>query len=227
MLTIEERLGGEQYRLNRMKENAKTEIRVSMPAMITGVNYNEMTISAQPCIKEKLRTDGGELDDVSFPIIEDIPLVFPSSNKYCITFPVSIGDECLLIFSDLCIDSWWQSGGIQTQYEYRRHDLSDCFAIPSQMSQAKKINNFNGNYLEIKNNATGVKIEVMDNTVKVAGVDIVAMKLAFDNLVSAHNQLRSEYDALKQDYDVHTHSVTVPDATIGVDVLSGSTGGPL
>lgn len=218
-IDIDQRLGGEMYRLEKVADNVKSSIKVSMPAIVKKVDYETMTISAQPAIKEKIKDENGILTDIIFPIIEDIPIVFLGSSKYCITFPISIDDECLLVFSDLCIDSWWQSSGIQTQFEYRRHDLSDCFAIISQMSQVKKINNINSKYLEIRNNVSGVKIELQDDIVNVAGVDVASLKSDFD-------QLLIDFNNLKQDYDSHTHSVSVNNGTSGPDTLSGSTSTP-
>ena len=39
------------------------------------------------------------------------------------------GDECLVVFADRCINSWWYQGGVQPPEEIRFHDLSDGFAF--------------------------------------------------------------------------------------------------
>ena len=54
------------------------------------------------------------------------------------TFPLSEGNEGLVVFASRCIDNWWLSGGVQSQAEVRMHDLSDGFFIPGCFSQAKK-----------------------------------------------------------------------------------------
>jgi phage baseplate assembly protein gpV len=53
------------------------------------------------------------------------------------TFPLASGDEGLIVFAQRCIDSWWQSGGVQSQAEMRMHDISDGFFIPAMLSQSK------------------------------------------------------------------------------------------
>jgi hypothetical protein len=45
------------------------------------------------------------------------------------TFPIVVGDECLVVFSSRCIDGWWSQGGIQNPPEARMHNLSDGFAL--------------------------------------------------------------------------------------------------
>lgn len=169
--TIEEKAGGELAKYELLMKKMSSSLRVSIPAIVKDVDFDRMVISAQPCIKEKVSNGDGTNYDVSLPIIEDIPLLNLSSGEFSIFIPLYEGDECLLIFADNCIDSWWQSGGIQTQFECRRHDLSDCFAIPAQMSQPKKVNVENSDNLVIQNNS-GNKIEITDSTILVNGVDV-------------------------------------------------------
>ena len=47
------------------------------------------------------------------------------------------GDECLVIFSERCIDAWWALGGVQPLAELRAHDYSDGFAILGVRSRAR------------------------------------------------------------------------------------------
>ena len=61
-------------------------------------------------------------------------MVFPGSVNFDIKFPLSKNDECLVFFSDLSIDNFWQKGSVQNPVEVRRHDLSDGMAIPCMMS---------------------------------------------------------------------------------------------
>ena len=170
--TLDERVGGPitQYELLIQKINSM--LHVSMPAIIKSVDYTRMVVSVQPAIKEKVSNGDGTYQDIALPIIEDVPIVFPGSSGFSICFPITVGDECLVIFADTCIDSWWQSGGIQTQFEARRHDLSDCFAISSMMSQLEKISNYSTTNLVIQSNTSSAKIEVTPTTVLVNGVDV-------------------------------------------------------
>ena len=67
-------------------------------------------------------------------------MVFPGGGGWSITFPVSKGDEALVVFASRCIDDWWQSGGVGIQPDLRMHDLSDGFAIIGPRSQPRKLN---------------------------------------------------------------------------------------
>lgn len=61
---------------------------------------------------------------------------------YCcpfITYPITAGEECILLFNDREIESWFISGQVQPEAYTRMHDLTDCIAIVGLRSMAKMI----------------------------------------------------------------------------------------
>ncbi|MCY1293660.1 hypothetical protein D9M70_429270 [compost metagenome] len=98
-----------------------------------------MTCTVQPAIQALVRDESGSLASVDLPLLLDCPVQFPAGGGCTLTFPVMPGDECLAVFASRCIDSWWQSGGIQAQSELRMHDLSDGFALLGFRSQPRVI----------------------------------------------------------------------------------------
>lgn len=113
---------------------AASNLWTALPATVVSYNAVERTIVAQPTIKISQRESKGYTQWVSIPQIPDVPVVFPGSGRYSVSWPLEVGDEILLVFAARCIDSWWQQGGVQTQAEFRLHDLSDAFAIPGPRS---------------------------------------------------------------------------------------------
>lgn len=106
----------------------------ALPAIINTINTAEMTCTCQPSIQMRVQSEAGLFSWVTIKLLLDVPIVFPSAGGFSLTFPLRAGDEVLVVFSSRCIDSWWQSGGVQTQAELRMHDLSDGFAIPGPKS---------------------------------------------------------------------------------------------
>ncbi len=108
-----------------------------LPGLIEKVDFQKMTCEVQPSIRMvQFDTKGGR-KFVDLPLLVDVPLVYPQGGFGLLTFPVKKGDECLVVFSDRCIDAWWQNGGVQGQIEFRQHDLSDGFAIVGVRSQPR------------------------------------------------------------------------------------------
>lgn len=61
---------------------------------------------------------------------------------YCtpyITYPIKQGDECILLFNDREIESWFITGEVQPEAYTRMHDLTDCVAIVGLRSLATMI----------------------------------------------------------------------------------------
>ena len=100
----------------------------------------------------------------------NVLVAFPSNNEYSVTFPLKTGDECLVFFSDLSIDNFWEKGDVQNPIEDRRHDLSDGIAYPCNLSLVKRRRTKDGLLLSSVNSGVLVKnssVEVYTNGAKI------------------------------------------------------------
>jgi|WetSurMetagenome_2_1015567.scaffolds.fasta_scaffold00191_15 phage baseplate assembly protein gpV len=115
----------------------QSNIFTALPGIYKGAGKGQQTANVQPAVQAKVRNQNGGWDDATLPMCINCPIVFPGGGGFQLTFPLSEGDEGLIVFAQRCIDSWWQSGGVQPQAEMRMHDISDGFFIPAMLSQAK------------------------------------------------------------------------------------------
>ncbi len=134
-------------------DSALKELHTCFPAVVTRVDHSTQLIDAQITIKRKLSGVSVEL-----PLLTGVPIRYFKVNKFSITAPIEIGDEVLLIFSERSIDTWLIEGGIQNPFDFRKHSLSDAFALPMMYSQKNVIPNFDSSNLEIKTNTGDTKI---------------------------------------------------------------------
>ncbi|EHF8259118.1 hypothetical protein B8Z58_005064, partial [Enterobacter roggenkampii] len=121
------------------RQSINEQIRVALPGIIQSFDPDTVTATVQPSVRSMERDNDGNTTTDDYPLLVDVPVIFPRGGGCTLTFPVKAGDECLVIFSDRCIDFWWQNGGIQEPADPRMHDLSDAFAIVGPQSQAHKI----------------------------------------------------------------------------------------
>ena len=147
--------------INKLSKN----IHVALPAIITEIDYEKQTCKAQAVIREFIDNEYVEL-----PEFMDIPFFILSGGDYSITIPIQKDDECLIVFADSCIDSWWQSGGIQNPIEIRNHDLSDCFAIVGFRSQNKKLDDFDSESFQVRRKDK-VPVEISEDTITIKNED--------------------------------------------------------
>lgn len=115
--------------LAQVMRNRMAELHVSMPAQIVDYDFATQKASVQPLISRKY-TDG-RVD--AYPVINNVPVVWPRSGGASLTMPVDAGDYCILVFADRSIDGWTASGGAQPQDDRRLHSLNDAVAFMGMM----------------------------------------------------------------------------------------------
>ena len=112
----------EQILMEAMAEN----LHVALPGEIVSYNSSNRTATVQPVIRNWRQKE-------TPPLLLDVPVFFPGN----FIIPVNKGDECLVVFADICIDAWYQNSGVSTPISARRHDLSDGFAFVGFFSKKK------------------------------------------------------------------------------------------
>ena len=131
-------------------EELSAQIRVAMPAIVTRVNLEAQTVEVKLALQGKVLGSTGEAEWVNYPILPDVPIIFPRAGGFALTFPVKVDDECLVVFADRCIDAWWQSGGVQKPMDERLHDLSDAFALFGVTSQPRRLPSVDSDAVELR-----------------------------------------------------------------------------
>lgn len=154
---------------------ALTDLRVAIPAVVTDFDATKQVVGVEVAIREIVRTPSGPVNTAIAPIY-NVPVIYPSAGGFSLTLPIQPGDEGFLIFCDMCIDLWWTRGGIQNQFERRRHDLSDCGFLPGGKNQQKVISGYSTSTAQLRSNDGSTYVEIAQgqivNIVAPGGVNI-------------------------------------------------------
>lgn len=135
-------------------------IYTNFPGIVQSVNTVALTCVVQPAIQGIVRQKDGTLRYTNMPLLPDVPLIIPHGGGYALTFPVQPGDECMVFIANRCIDSWWQSGGIQKPIDFRMHDLSDGFALIGPYSQPNVISGYATTTAQFRTNDGTIVVEL-------------------------------------------------------------------
>lgn len=181
--------GGEQQAMKVLSDSIFSMLRVSLPGIIESYDPIANTCTVQPALKGQTADELGNYSSAPMPLLVDVPVVFPRGGGCSITFPVKAGDECLVMFSDRCIDFWWQSGGVQEPVDPRKHDLSDAFAFVGPMSQPNVISNISTTTLQMRTDDGLAYIELDPNShainlVAPGGVNVTTPLAKFSQAVT-------------------------------------------
>lgn len=119
-------------------DNANTAI----PAYVTKYNSATQTVDVQVPFLDIYEIDGQSTQqEHPWPELPDVPIVFPRGGGWSITWPLSKGDNVLLVFAQRSIDDWWATNGQSkiSPVDLRRQDISDAFAIPGPPTDKTKL----------------------------------------------------------------------------------------
>ena len=96
-----------------LKQEIFHSLHCALPGNIISFDPDTQTASIQPAVK---------LGSLPYPVLTDVPVFMP------VPFEINPGDACLVIFSDVDIDNWFETGEASAPNSPRRHSLSDGFA---------------------------------------------------------------------------------------------------
>jgi hypothetical protein len=132
-----ERLNNPTAAMRAAFAGLESNLWTAIPAILQSFNAAKVTCVAQPAIQVQFRSSTGTWSNQTLPLCTDCPVILPGGGGFFASFPLTKGDEGVLVFASRCIDAWWQSGGVQPQAELRMHDLADGFFLPCVFSQPR------------------------------------------------------------------------------------------
>lgn len=193
-------------------EGMQSEIQTAAVGTIESYDADALTCTVQPGIMAQVTAQDGARSWVELPLLLDCPVQFPAGGGFTLTFPLTQGDECLVVFSGRCLDNWFAQTGEQgpsgltwTQAELRMHDLSDGCVIPG---------------IRNKNRASQLDASTTDVQLRSdAGTAVISIRENSD--IYIHSDVNVIVDA---DGDVTVQAEGDITATAGGNLLAQATG---
>lgn len=173
----------------QLKSETMKDLKVCLPGSIVDLNSNG-TVNVSVGVMQKIPKLGIPTGiDTLYPQLNQCPVFNIQGGGVGSIMPVSIGDECLIVFSDRCIDAWFATGQPNPLPSLRLHDINDGFVLVGLNSQMNSLStpllDNEGGICETEN-PTGAKVVVNSETSLVSiknGTQNLA--LALSNLVTA------------------------------------------
>lgn len=104
-------------------------IHTAIPGKIESYSgHSDRKAKVKPLIK--LKTSQGA--SLTIPPIENVPVIFPSSNTFNLLYPLKKGDNCLIVFSEVGIGNYLNGKGVNDVEpdDLSRFSLTDAICIP-------------------------------------------------------------------------------------------------
>lgn len=155
-------------------------IDTAFPGQIVSYDPVLRKASIQPTVNRKY-SDGTVQP---MPILNSVPVMMPFSGGASITFPISVGDTCLVVCCERSITEWLNQGIQVTPNDPRIFSLADAVAImgllPFTVTNPNTSNDefvigYNGSQIVIRNNGdiiieTANKVAIGNSTAEVLDI---------------------------------------------------------
>lgn len=103
-------------------------VHTSISGKIVSYDSIERKASVLPLIKLKTIKEV----NVDLPVIDNVPVMFPSGSTFVLKWDIKPGDGCLLIFSEVGLGNYLNGNGVLqvATEDSSRFDLTDAICIP-------------------------------------------------------------------------------------------------
>lgn len=141
-------------------------------------------------------------EQYDFPILEDVPVQFPSGGGFVLTFPVNAGDNCMLHFCDKGYSHWLYEGknkigkfpsGIPRNEYFRSYNINDAVALVGYNPIPEAVSSFNPTSPELRNSDRTQRVTLVNNgnieVVAVSNLHLTAPTTTIDSNVTINGTL--------------------------------------
>lgn len=184
-------------RLTDLLDAFERDMKVNFNCHLIGriESFDPSTCTAQVSVLYKKHIDNGKggFTYADYPALNDVPCISLNGGKTGITFPIAVGDECLLLVNDRDINSWYASGVNGPLESNRLHSLADAIALVGLHSLANKVATYDNARAVLYNGTTLVGVGT--SLVKIANNQYTLGTL-LNNLCSQLNSLTTAIAAI-------------------------------
>lgn len=160
-MDLRERINDDEEMIRSAIEQHMSRMWTSAPARVLsfdpGGAGKAPTVSLQITTKGFIKQPDGTQKAVDLPVLQSVPVHFPSGGGMNITFPIAVGDEGMVTFTSRSPDSWQQSGGDQQPPDAAMHSLSNGYFQPGLRANPRAIPNISTTQTEIRSDDGNTK----------------------------------------------------------------------
>ncbi len=155
-----------------LQTNLRRSMWTALPGRVQSFDPAKQAADVEPLVHDSWEGEDGQTQTGPLPVIPSVPVVFPGSGQWRLTFPVAKGDTGLLIFCSRSIDRWASQGGSVDPQDTRTHDLADAVFVPGLTDFSNPIDPFKSDRMTL-GKVGGQQIHIQDLKTLI-GTDVAA-----------------------------------------------------
>jgi hypothetical protein len=100
-------------------------------------------------------------EQLAYPLLTDCPVIVVGGGGGALTFPIAVGDPCLVLFNDFDLDVWFTSGNTTEPNTSRTHSLSDGIVLVGVHNLANQLDSYSASNVQLR--FQGATVELSAN----------------------------------------------------------------
>lgn len=122
----------------------------------------------------------------NYPLIVDAPVIILRGGDWALTFPIAVGDECLVLFNDRDMDNWFSGGQSTPVASGRLHAFSDALVMVGPRSSGNVLSSYDVTRAVLANGPT--MVGVGETLIKIANAT-TTLNTLLQSLITAINAI--------------------------------------
>lgn len=146
----------------RILDHRQASLNTCVVGTVEKYDPDKKRADVKPVFIDHFETDAGTVQAIDYPVIQDIPVLFPRGGGFSITWPLKKGDPVVLIFAQRSLDEWKAGDGKKptAQESLRMHDLSDALCIAGAFPDNDSAGKADDTSLHISHKEGKVDVEI-------------------------------------------------------------------
>ena len=189
-----------------------SEVRVALPGEVVAYDASLQEADVQPLVKRRVARDDGTETEEPLPIIPHVPVLHMRGGGFHASFPLSVGDQVLLVFSDTSVDDVRAGRGAAAPSDRASHHLANAVCYPGgAYPTGEELSDSHGTDLIIGEDG--------GNAMRIApgGPVRLGSQGGGEEFVALATKVLTELQSIRTQYNLHTHTgVTTGGGVSGV-----------
>lgn len=178
--------------LNSLKKDILFSINCHHLGTVQSFNEEEQTVSVTINYKKtyyRLNSATGLYDPllVDYPILAQCPVIVLGGGIGALTFPIAVGDECLVLFNDRDLDNWFNGSAGGVVATPRIHSFSDAIVLVGLRSLNTVLEDYSTDAMQLRtvDGENSVSVSTDNVTIKKGGNTVILEDTKLTGIVGA------------------------------------------
>lgn len=201
--------------LDQLKREVMRDINCVKVGVIKDFNADTQEASVEIAFTQVTSTStAGVKTYASYPLLFNVPVLFPCGGGFTLTFPITAGDECLVLFNDRQLDNWLATGAGSPPSNGRAHDLSDGIAIVGVRNLTRALANISTTSAQLRSDDGETYIDMAPGKIQIVADEVVLhsrTKITFDANGTGFVYTTSQIDTYTNGVTSNNHAPNPPE----------------